>query len=171
MSGQTFIDRDLATGLLTQKASAQASTGVSDAGRVVALDAAGQIDASMLANAQPFETAVAGEALTTNDLIAIKDVSGTPTMFKAKAAVSGQLAAEGYVTADYAMGDSAKMYKGGKVAGQTGLTAGARMYLSETAGAATATVVSGTGKIHQFVGKAISATEFDFNPDDVIVLA
>lgn len=50
-----------------------------------------------------------------------------------------------------------------------GLTVG-RYYLDTTAGGITATPPSATNNVSQYVGKAISATELNFEPDDGVIV-
>lgn len=52
----------------------------------------------------------------------------------------------------------------------SGLTVGDTLYLSETAGAVTATPPVGTGKIVQRIGKALTATTALFRPGEPVLL-
>jgi hypothetical protein len=47
---------------------------------------------------------------------------------------------------------------------------GARYYLSTTPGTITATPVTGSGRVDQYVGTALAATELNFEPDDGVTL-
>jgi hypothetical protein len=170
MSASKYLNRDATTGLMTEKVSADVSTGAPDAGRVVALGADGMIDPSMLPTAESIDI-VAGEDLDAWDVVEIYNDAGTAKARKASAASATPRAASAFTRSAILTGVVGKVYPEGDLMGQTGLTPGARQYLSETVGMITATPVSGAGKLHQFVGKAISATEVSFDPDDVIVLA
>lgn len=169
-----FIDRDDATGRLTQKEAADASTGVADAGRVVALDTDGLIDTSMLpANIGKNQVDVVADGPIAQDaLVEIFDDAGTATARLADATAANTFTAMGFAAnAAVLAGDPITVLLEGTVANQTGLTPGQRLYLSETAGDITTTPVTTSGALHQFVGKALSATEYNFEPDDPIVLA
>lgn len=85
---------------------------------------------------------------------------------------SGGNPAIGFVLANHASSTQATVYFEGRVTGLSGLTVGSRYYLSDAAaGGVTATPVSGAGKLHQYIGRAISATTITFEPDDHVVRA
>lgn len=87
-------------------------------------------------------------------------------------AASGGNPTIGFVLANVATAASALVYFEGRVTGLSGLTVGTRYYLSDTTpGGLTATPVSGTGKLHQYLGRAVSATTLAFEADDHIVRA
>lgn len=137
-------------------------------GALLALDANGRIDNSVLPvgiGADTF-TSTAGEALAAGDLCY---VTAAGTIMKAGAGAAGTVC-QGFVLASSANSASATIYFEGRNTSLTGLTAGTRYYLSETAGGVTATPVTGTGKRHQFIGRAVSATSLDFEADDFIQL-
>ena len=110
-------------------------------------------------------TAPAAETLTAGNLVAI-DENGE--VVRASADVGGK-DAMAFVKASYAAAETAMAYFDGQVTGLTGLTPGARYYLSETPGQVTDTPVVGSGKRLQFVGRAVSASVLEFSPDDSIV--
>jgi len=174
MAGNKYLERDAASGRMKEVESKDASAGAADAGSVVALNAAGEVDGSMLpagigANSL---SVVAFEDLAANDLVEIFDNAGTPNARKASAAAATQRPATGYVTSAVLAGSNIDVFFDGRNGGQTGLTPGQRVYLStSTPGEVQTTPPSGTGNLSQFVGKAVSATEFNFEADDVIELA
>ena len=89
----------------------------------------------------------------------------------ASADVGGN-ASVGFILEGAASGASARVYFEGRVTGLSGLTIGARYYLSDvTPAGAISTPVSGTGKLHQYLGRAISATTIAFEADDYILRA
>ena len=99
------------------------------------------------------------------------DDSGTEKARKADATAEGKEAV-GFVKAATASAGTAAVYFEGRITGLTGLTPGARMYLSAaTAGAATATSPSSAGNVSQFVGIAVSTTEIDFEGSNPITVA
>lgn len=67
-------------------------------------------------------------------------------------------------------GDGVRVFFGGNIITTTGRTSGATQYLSETAGAMTETAPTGSGKVVQEIGTAISATEVIFEPQPATVL-
>lgn len=143
---------------------------VSKAGDIVALDASGRLDESVMPVGIGADVAsvVAAETLQAGRLVYI-NASGQAAL--ASAAVSG-FAAKGFVRETYNSAQTAMVYFEGRLTGLTGLTPGARYYLSDaTPGTVTNTPVSGTGKKHQFIGCAIDATSISFEADDYIVRA
>ena len=69
-------------------------------------------------------------------------------------------------------GGQAAVYFEGRITGKTGLTAGARMYVSAVAaGASTATPPNASGNVVQHIGNAVSATEIDFEKGEPVTLA
>lgn len=142
----------------------------SQAGDIVALDAAGRIDVSLLPvglGADVFTT-TAFETLAAGAFVYIR-TDGTAA--NASANVGGH-ACSGFVLTGSATGAPATVYFEGQNTALTGLTVGVRYYLSDTTpGAATATPVEGAGKLHQFLGRSISSTNITFEADDVIIKA
>jgi hypothetical protein len=139
-------------------------------GKIVALGTDGKLDASLMPvgiAADVFAT-TAGEALTAGDFVYI---TATGTARKASA-TSGGNPAVGFVLTSAANAASVTVYFEGSNTALTGLTVGARYYLSSaTAGGVTATPVSGAGTLHQFLGRAYSATAISTEIDDHIVRA
>ncbi|MEI8396312.1 MAG: hypothetical protein WCF85_16380 [Rhodospirillaceae bacterium] len=110
------------------------STGVGSAGKGVGLNDQGVLDPSLLPPGVGAETVpvVAFEALASGDFVAVFNNSGAVAVKKASAA-SGGLAATGFVLAAFAQGATATVYGLGMVNnGRSGLTPGARQYLSDT---------------------------------------
>jgi hypothetical protein len=114
---------------------------------------------------------VTSENLAAGDLVNVYDVTAVPTARKANA-TDNTKPVTGFVLAGTSSPDPATIYMEGPITGLSGLTAGTRMYLSAaTGGALTATPPTGTGKIVQFVGRAVNATTVNFEPSDPILLA
>ena len=149
------------------------STGASSDGALVALDAAGKLDASVMpagigANTV---TATATEALAASDLVNVYDNSGVASVRKADATVEGK-ECNGFVKSAFANAAAVTVYGPGSVmTGLTGLTAGARQYLATTAGARVAVAPSGSGNVVQKIGDAMSTTSIAFEPEEPITLA
>lgn len=138
-------------------------------GAIVCLDAGGRLDASVLPvgiGADVVAT-TAGEALAAGDFVYI---TSSGTAMKAGAGVAGREAV-GFVLASAANSAAVTVYLEGRNTALSGLTAGTRYYLSETAGGVTPTPVAGAGKKHQFVGVALSATSINTEMDDYYILA
>jgi hypothetical protein len=147
------------------------STGVAEAGDILALDATGKIDISVLPVGVGAATAVvlASENLTAGDFVNIYDNAGTPNCRKADS--TNDRRAVGFVLNAVTSGNNATIYFEGQNTQLSGLTAGARLYL-DSLGAVTTTVPSlgGGDVIHQFLGKAINSTTMDVEIADEIVL-
>ena len=158
------------TGLPTEESTVLNSAGAGDAGKVPELDSSGRLTNSVMpvGIGADVKTANAGEALSAGNLVYI---SSAGTVFKADAQSEAK-AATGFVLASSTTGQAATVYFEGTITGLTGLTAGTRYFLSDTAtGAATTTVPSTAGRIVQIIGTASSATEISFEPQTPIVRA
>lgn len=168
-----YLNRNQTTGLVEEVEARDASAGASDAGKLAALDAAGKISSTMLPAGVGADTKsiLAGEALVAGDMVYVYNDAGTTRVRKAVASAGGN-AAIGFVTEAVASNAAATVYFGGENTFATGLTAGHRVYLSDAAaGRPVSAPVTGAGKLHQYVGRALSATEFRFEPEDAILLA
>lgn len=162
------VEREVA-GTVTGGTNAQA-------GKITALDGTGRLDSSIMpvGVAPDVDIANAFETLTAATPFVYKRSDGTYA--NASAAVGGN-AALGFILSNVATGQPATVFFEGRVTGLTGLTPGARYYLSDaTPGGLTSTPVDNTvagsaGKLHQYLGRAISATTLSFEADDFVVLA
>lgn len=150
-----------------------ASTGAADDGKLVALDATGKLDNSVLPVGIGADTAnvVASEALAAGDYVNIWNDAGTPKARKADASTAGKEAV-GFVLTAVSAGGTASIYFEGQNTQVTGKTPGARQYLSATTPGATAeTPPSGSGNVVQLVGVATSATAISTEIGDGVILA
>lgn len=148
------------------------SAGAGNDGDLVALDASGRLDNSVMPVGIGADTKSiqASENLAAGDLVNIW-TSGGARVRKADASTSGK-EANGFVLAAVTSGQNATVYFEGTITGLSGLTIGARYYVSAASpGAATATAPSGSGNVVQYVGVAVSATEISFEHDDGVILA
>lgn len=102
-------------------------------------------------------SAVAGETLTTGHLVCIKDADGYA--WKADADAAALRPAIGIIGKGGASGSTVEIIVQGRLSGWSGLSEGAWLYLSETAGAATQSAPT----YSQIVGYAISTTDIWFN--------
>lgn len=169
MAGEKFLYNN--AGTITEKVSIQSSAGAGDAGKIVALDASGKLDTSMMPVGIAADTALiqASENLAAGDLVNIWSSSGSFRVRKADATSAGKKA-HGFVLSAVTSGANATVYFEGSNTGVTGLTPGTQ-FLSTTAGVATATAPSGTGNVVQQVGVSASATVLNFESGNEIVLA
>lgn len=159
-----------ASGLPTEQEFTTQSTGSNDAGKPVALDSSGKLDPSVLPNGigSDANTITAGEALAAGDFVYI---TGAGQAMKADAAAVGK-AAVGYVLAAVANGQPATVFYDDSNTALTGLTPGARYFLSATQPGRAATVVPATaGHIVQELGVATSATSLHVGIQSPIVRA
>lgn len=159
----------MANGRPVLRAAAAASAGPADAGRIPKLDGSGRLDLTLMpiGLGPDAKTMVASEAIAARDLV---NVTATGQIRKADA--SNDRPANGFVIASVANGASGTVFFEGIITGFSGLTPGARYFLSDAvAGTITATAVTlGAGKISQEIGVAISATEMSFEPQTAYLL-
>ena len=142
------------------------SAGAGNDGDLVALDAAGKLDPSVMPAGVGVNTVsgTASEALAANDLVNIH----AGGVRKADATTEGK-EAHGFVKASVASSGTATIYLPGDViTGLTGLTQGARYFLATTAGLTTATVPSTAGNVGQMIGIAASTTSILFEPEEPV---
>lgn len=153
----------------TEESTVDTSAGAGDSGKIPSLDTSGKFSTTFMPTGYGADTLslVAGETLAAGDLIYV-DAAGQA--FKADADSSAK-AAVGFVLAGVTAAASGTVYFGsGIIPGLTGLTAGSLYYLSSTAGGVTTTAPTGTGKIQQPIGRALSATQLYFEPQSAILL-
>lgn len=158
-------------GKLTEVTATVTSAGAGDANKIVALDASGRLDNSVLPSGIGSDTQVVttSENLTSGMLVNIYDNAGTITARKADATVAGK-EADGFVLASTTSGQNATIYGTGTNSAVTGLIGG-RVYLSTTAGVITQTPPSSSGNIVQDVGFATAAGELWFQRGIPVTLA
>jgi hypothetical protein len=166
----------MVTGLLREIEALVTSAGAADAGKIPALDGTGRLSTTVMpVGLGPETTSLsASGALAAGDFVNIFDDTGTAKCRKADGAVTGK-EANGFVLASVIDTGTATVYAlGGQANTQlTGLTPGARYWLSDTTpGQVTATApTSGAGKVVQYLGRADSATSMVPVYTDPVVLA
>lgn len=165
-----YVFIDTSTGHLTEREGLVVSAGAGSAGKVVALDAAGRIDTSMMPVGIGADTAqiVTSEALAAGDLVNIHNSTGAKAR-KADATVVGKHA-HGFVLASVASAGTATVYFEGPITGLSSLTPGDR-FLSTTPGVSTSTPPSGSGNVVQRIGVAVGTSVLNFEAGTVVVLA
>lgn len=163
---------ELNGGRLQEKAAVDSSAGVGDAGKIPALDSTGRLNQNMMPVGFVDDVAslVASETLAAGDLVSVWNDAGTPKVRKADATTSGK-EVDGFVMEAVTLGNPGNVYFEGINNQLAALTPGSRYYLSTTAGGITATPPSGAGNVVQYVGRAISATELSFEPDQGVIVA
>ena len=157
-------------GIITELEAKASSAGAGDADKIVALNAAGQIDDTMLTAVESYEL-TAGEALSAGNLICVIDSTGAKVV-KADASSGTVRRAVGYVLAAISDTAAGEVHLGnGILSGLSALTIGAIYYLHTTAGGITTDVSAyTTGDIVQVVGMAISATELAFIDNGMVIV-
>ena len=170
MAAKKYLN--IVLGKITQLAAVVVSAGAANDGDLVALDATGRLDNSVMPVGIGSDTASiqASEGLAAGDFVNIHDDTGSSRVRKADAAMAGK-EAMGFVLAGAAGGANAVVYFEGQNTQLTGLTPGVRYYLSTTTpGLVTAAPPSGAGNVVQYLGTAISATTLAFEATDGVVL-
>ena len=171
MAAQRFLT--LIAGRIRQMAAVVISTGAGNDGDIVALDAAGKLDPSVLPVGVGMNTvpATATEPLAAGDLVNLYNQAGSIAVRKADATTEGK-ECSGFVKAAVANGAVATVYTSGNVlSGLTGLTPGARQFLHKVSGLRVETPPSSAGNIVQMLGIASSATSMVFEPEEPITIA
>lgn len=146
------------------------STGVAEAGDIVALDSTGKIDVTLLPTGAGPDTKI---LTATENLGAGKYVNIHSGGVRLADNSNGR-DAHGFVLSAVTSGNPATVYFEGTNPGVTGRTIGARQYLG-TAGDAVEvpldeTLPANAGFLSQFLGIAISATEINTDIDDCLLL-
>lgn len=170
---QKFVK--MSAGRMVEEAveSVTTTAGASDADKLVRLAGDGKLDPSLMPTGLGADvlTVTASENLAAGDFVNIWNDASTAKVRKADATAAGK-EADGFVLDAVTSGQSASVYFEGRNTSLTGLTIGARYYLSASAaGAVTATPPSATGNVVQFLGRASNATSLAFEATDGVILA
>jgi hypothetical protein len=165
MGSSKFLTRDN-TGRQKLVSGVSSSGGVVTGNEVVALTG-GVISPTLLPPGVEIQVKeyVTSEALSAGDFVNIWSDSGTDKARKADA--GNNRPAMGFVLAGVSSGAIASVFNKGENNQVTGLTTGVSYFLSATTpGGVSATPPSTTGKIIQFLGKAMSANSIAFELDE-----
>lgn len=142
-----------------------ASAGAGDAGNIVALNADGKVDPTMLPAGVGADQRVvtASETLAGGALVNLWLDGSDLKARNADATTTGK-PAHGFVNEGAAADADATVIFDGTISGLSGLTIGAEYVLSTTPGGvvALASAPAATGNLYQQVGVAVSATELVF---------
>lgn len=125
MAGNKYLGLD-ANGNVTEVVSNQSTAGAGDAGKIVALDASGLIDNSMMPVGIGADTInlECTENLTAGNYVNIYDVTGTTKCRKADASGGIAKKADGFVLSNFTSGQTAVVYLEGKNTQLSALTGG-----------------------------------------------
>lgn len=165
----------LVAGKIKQIAAIVVSAGAGDDGKIVALDATGKIDISVLPVGVGPDTKsiVASETIASGAFVNLFDSAGTIKVRNADASSNGK-EAHGFVLVGGAAAASLTVYFEGTNTALTGLTLGVKYFLSHSTpgGVLVAGSLSTTaGHIIQEIGQALSTTEISFEPQATVELA
>lgn len=162
-----------ASGVLTEREATVASAGAGDTGKIVALDAAGKLDSTVLPTGLGADSLsiVASETITAPAMVNVWNDAGTlKARYADASAASAGKRAWGFVNATIASEASGTVIFDGTVTGLTGLTLGATYFLSGSVpGGITLTAPVTAGHCVQEVGIALSATTLSFEAQQPII--
>ncbi len=147
-----------------------ASAGAASSGQLVALNANGLVDTTMLpaSVAADVQTLTASEAIAAGAFVNIWSNSGAFAVRNADGSTTGKQA-DGFVLIAVASGAVATVYLNGINNAVSGQVPGL-VFLSDTAVGATATAGATTaGHTFQQIGMALSATSIQFDPQAPVV--
>jgi hypothetical protein len=167
MTGNKYVSAT-AGGDLAEVAANQVSAGAGDAGKLVALNASGQVDSTMLPGSGTI-TMTASEAIAAGALVNIFDVSGTGKVRNADNTSSAKKA-HGFAPSAISSGATGPINIGSGVnSSVSALTDGAEYFLGTTGGVTT-TAPTASGSLVQKVGVARSATELEYSQNSQTIL-
>lgn len=146
------------------------STGVADANKIIQTGVDGKLDLSLLPTGVGPAVAIieASEALATGDFVNVWNDGGVAKVRKADS--SNDRRASGFIKEAVVATDSATVYFEGQNDDLSGLTAGQKLWLGAAGAVQTTPPVLPGNVIHQYLGKAISATAMDVEIDEEILL-
>ena len=174
MAANKYLELTTA-GAVTEKLATVQSAGVANANEIVALDAAGRLDVTIMpvGIGPEAKTVVASETITAPALVNLWNDGGTlKARYADASAASAGKQAHGYVLETINSAASGVIYFEGLITGLSGLTLGATYFLSGTTpGAPTATAPTTSGHSVQEIGVALSATELTFEPAKPVIRA
>lgn len=159
------------TGVFQEVQAIDSSAGAGSAGKIACLGEDGRFNENMMPAGVAAETVVckAGVGgLAANDVVYIHLVTATLTADKADA-TDATKRAQGYVKEVVEAGANVTVYLDGELPG-SGLTPGAKYYLTTTPGTVSATAPTGSGNMVQCVGEAVGESEIKFDPDKIPIV-
>lgn len=170
MAAKSFLR--LVNGVITAIQATVTSTGAGNDGDLVALDPSGKLDVSVLPTGvgPDVKNVVSFENLSSGDYVNLFLDGG---VIKARLADnSNGRDAHGFVKNTVTAPATVNVYFEGPNPNVSGLTIGARQYLGTLGKTIEIPLspITDTGKIHQFLGIAVSTTEINTDIDDKVVL-
>lgn len=168
MAAKKYIE--LIAGKLKQKQATIVSAGAANEGDIPALDSTGKLDVSVLPVGVGPDVAIllASENIGAGKYVNIWNDGGTEKVRLADN--SNGRDAHGFLKDAVTSGNNATVYFEGPNDDLSGLTPGARQYLSTAGGVTETPPVSPGANIHQFLGIAVSPTVINTDIDDCIGL-
>lgn len=162
----------LVNGRLRQVEATVNSGGAVNAGDVVALDASGRLDITVMPAGFGDDAVaiIASENLAAGSLVNVWDDAGTPKARKADATAAGK-ETNGFVLEAFNADELATVFFVGSITGLSGMVPGTRYYTSTTAGTVTAIPPSAPGNVVQYIGIAISTAAISYEATDGVILA
>lgn len=173
MSAQKILILDPSTGLVKEYVPVDTSSGASDKGKLIALDASGHLDETLLPTGIGADTASikASEAISSGDFVNVYDDSGTAKIRKANA-TDATKPAHGFVKDGVSANSNGTVYFRGGNTKMTGLSVGDTYCLSASTGGGVEKITnapSSTGNTLQVLGEAISTTELEVSITQPVV--
>lgn len=149
----------LIAGVPTQVEGSTASAGVGDAGKLVALNAQGKLDETMMPTGIGADVAIiqASENLVAGDFVNVWSDAGAARVRKCDGSSAGK-EAHGFVLAAVASGNLATVYFEGTNNQVSGQVPGPVYMSAAAAGAAASVAPVGAGQVVQRIGVATSAS-------------
>ena len=161
----------LVSGYLKEVFGTVVSTGAPDANEIVALDASGKLDISLMPTGVGAEVTVVAsfENLAAGDFVNLF-LSGGVTKARKADATTNAKPAHGFVLDNVTSPANATVYRVSNTnTGVAGLTVGSTYFLSTTPGSITATPPSSAGNIVQQIGIADLATSIVFSNETAVI--
>ncbi len=148
----------------------QTSAGAGDAGKIVALNSAGQVDITMMPSGiGPTAVTATASASIPAGLVNLYNNAGALAARPADNTSVGS-EANAFTSTAVTSGASASFNLTGLLTGLSGLTVGTQYFLG-TVGQPTATLPTTAGNVIQYVGKAVSTSSIEFQPEAAAALA
>ncbi len=170
MAGNKYIA--LVAGAFQEVAAILTSAGAGDANKIPGLDSTGRLDQTFMPVGilPESKSLVTSENLAAGDFVNVYTNAGVATARKADA--TNAFPCNGFVLTSSTTPAANVVYFEASNTQRSGLTPGAEYFLSQTAGGAVTPAPTLTaGQISQSIGKAISATELQFEPSKPVIVA
>jgi hypothetical protein len=163
----------LENGRIKEEVPIVASTGAADGGKMVQTDASGRVDPTLMPVGIGADVVkiMSAETLSSGDFVNVFNDNGVASVRAADASAVGK-EVDGFVLDSFSAGAMADVYFEGRNTALTGLTIGARYYLSDSdPGTVTTTPPTGSGRVVQYIGRATDANSVGFEATDGVILA